>query len=268
MPISLLRSASGLRVAIVTIFAVLVGAYLAALVTDSLMLDRLSWEDGIIENAGAICFLAAAVGFFCVSALAVEGGPAAPGHGFRRKVVFGVLAVLMFVCFGEEISWGQRIFGWSTPAAISELNAQNETNLHNLQIVHQWNEDGSEKDFAGKLVNMNRLFSIFWLTVFVLLPVMARLSDLVRRLIDTAGITLPPLWTGALFLTSFAIYKVLAFVYADSIRAHALDEIKETNYAAIYAFIAFVALAEALRRRKVGDEVPAEPPVETSTQSS
>lgn len=32
---------------------------------------------------------------------------------------------------GEELSWGQHIFGWATPENWSALNDQNETNLHN-----------------------------------------------------------------------------------------------------------------------------------------
>ena len=32
---------------------------------------------------------------------------------------------------GEEISWGQWYFEWETPQAFSEINDQNETNLHN-----------------------------------------------------------------------------------------------------------------------------------------
>jgi len=67
-------------------------------------------------------------------------------------IVFGVLAwirrrdlgrpwvarwwlVLTLVCVyfgGEEISWGQKLFHWQTPAVIGELNDQNETNLHNM----------------------------------------------------------------------------------------------------------------------------------------
>lgn len=33
---------------------------------------------------------------------------------------------------GEEISWGQHIWGWQTPDVISTLNDQNETNFHNI----------------------------------------------------------------------------------------------------------------------------------------
>jgi len=34
----------------------------------------------------------------------------------------------------EEMSWGQMLFNWDTPALLSEHNAQQETNLHNLHI--------------------------------------------------------------------------------------------------------------------------------------
>ncbi len=38
-------------------------------------------------------------------------------------------------CFyfaGEELSWGQQLFKWNTPAEIAALNDQHETNLHNM----------------------------------------------------------------------------------------------------------------------------------------
>jgi hypothetical protein len=32
----------------------------------------------------------------------------------------------------EEISWGQRIFGWETPMYLAKINEQKETNIHNI----------------------------------------------------------------------------------------------------------------------------------------
>ena len=40
-----------------------------------------------------------------------------------------VLACIYFA--GEEASWGQWYFGWETPETYSQINDQNETNLHN-----------------------------------------------------------------------------------------------------------------------------------------
>ncbi|MCB1747206.1 MAG: hypothetical protein H6977_11030 [Gammaproteobacteria bacterium] len=45
------------------------------------------------------------------------------------------VALLSAACFylaGEELSWGQQLFHWHTPAAIDALNDQHETNLHNM----------------------------------------------------------------------------------------------------------------------------------------
>jgi hypothetical protein len=47
--------------------------------------------------------------------------------------VFGaILAGGFFLCAGEEMSWGQHLFGWKAPEAITKVNVQGETNLHNL----------------------------------------------------------------------------------------------------------------------------------------
>jgi len=223
-------------------------SYLVLLAIDAETVDCLGWEDGPIETAGALLFLVASAGFLAASIRKVRH----PREGGKVEVwsalMLMLLALLMFVCVGEEISWGQRVFGWRTPSFIAELNAQNETNIHNIQVVHQWNRDGTEKDFIGKLFNMNRLFSVFWLTVFVLLPVAAAVSDRFRRRFKEAGIPISPLWIGGLFLSSYLIYKVVAFIHANTLRAHALDELKETSYAAIYAFLAIVVLISEARR--------------------
>ena len=242
-------SIPGLKAAIIVVLVAILGTYLVALSIDGERLDQLSWEDGLIEDLGAVFFLAATIGFAVVSLFAAAGAPLSAAPDKRRALVFGLLAVLMFVCLGEEISWGQRIFDWSTPESISELNAQNETNIHNIWFVHQWNRDGTEKGFVGKLLNMNRLFSAFWLIVFVFIPIAARLSARARRLFRTSEIPVPPLWAGGLFLGSFVVNKVLGTMYAGSIQAHALDEIKESIYAFIYAFIAIVSLVWAVRYR-------------------
>lgn len=44
------------------------------------------------------------------------------------------LALFFFICAGEEISWGQRLFGFATPESVREVNEQAEFNLHNLHL--------------------------------------------------------------------------------------------------------------------------------------
>lgn len=53
-----------------------------------------------------------------------------PDHGwFWWWIVLLVLGSVYFA--GEEISWGQHIFGWQTPQVWLGVNDQYETNLHN-----------------------------------------------------------------------------------------------------------------------------------------
>ncbi|MEX2578866.1 MAG: hypothetical protein WD342_07390 [Verrucomicrobiales bacterium] len=48
----------------------------------------------------------------------------------RLWILIWTLGCVYFA--GEEISWGQWAFGWSTPEPIADLNKQEETNLHNM----------------------------------------------------------------------------------------------------------------------------------------
>jgi hypothetical protein len=50
----------------------------------------------------------------------------------------GIALLYLGVCFGllfligEELSWGQRLVGWTTPGSFASVNKQEETNLHNV----------------------------------------------------------------------------------------------------------------------------------------
>ena len=53
-----------------------------------------------------------------------------PSRAMRLWVILITLSCLYLA--GEELSWGQQLFQWETPAAIENLNDQRETNLHNM----------------------------------------------------------------------------------------------------------------------------------------
>jgi len=50
-------------------------------------------------------------------------------------VLYGVLSVGIFFLIGEELSWGQRIFGWATSEEFAAMNKQHETNIHNIHGI-------------------------------------------------------------------------------------------------------------------------------------
>lgn len=85
-------------------------------------------EDGLFESATAVALL------FCAAFLLVIGFGRAWRDDRRLASAVVLMAVFCGLLFLEEISWGQRIFGWSTPDQFEELNAQSETNLHNMFV--------------------------------------------------------------------------------------------------------------------------------------
>ena len=92
-------------------------------VADPWTFHELTREDGWAENLTAVCFLLAGLLLF-VTAL-VE-------RRFFRCCVYILGGMAMVFAAGEEISWGQRIFGFATPDFLMHLNDQKEFNVHNI----------------------------------------------------------------------------------------------------------------------------------------
>jgi hypothetical protein len=83
-------------------------------------------ERGLIELATPIIsIIGAVIGFKLMRVASILPT--------RRLRVWMLLTTLGCVYFaGEELSWGQHLFGWGTPAYLEAVNDQEETNLHNI----------------------------------------------------------------------------------------------------------------------------------------
>lgn len=102
--------------------------YAAVMILDYQVYD--TWfvsELGITEEL-TVGFLAGAIGL----GIAITRGFLKLGDR-RLATWFGLLALGCLYFAGEEASWGQHWFGWSTPETWQEVNEQQETNLHNWQ---------------------------------------------------------------------------------------------------------------------------------------
>ena len=82
-------------------------------------------EDGICEWLQELFFILA-----LVEAVRARSGYARVGRRLPATLYLVAIGGLFFLA-GEEISWGQRIFGWSTPEEFAG-NRQGETTLHNM----------------------------------------------------------------------------------------------------------------------------------------
>jgi hypothetical protein len=87
-------------------------------------------EDMLVESVQAVLL----VGVVVLAGLLT-------GRLFRdRRIVLGGMYLLFTLgavfLLGEEISWGQRILGLRTPAALEAINAQQEISVHNIHGLH------------------------------------------------------------------------------------------------------------------------------------
>ena len=138
-------------------------------------------EDEYLEWASFWAFMLAAVAFIRTAAVHRSANHAFPWY------LYGI-ALFCFVVAMEEISWGQRLFGYRPPAYFLEYNFQQEFNIHNVV----------ETDFR-KLALMLVIAGYG-----VVLPLAARFSfvkDWFERLgIVPPAIALMPAFAGTFFL--------------------------------------------------------------------
>ena len=127
------------------------------------LFELLNTEDGIVENISALLFLACSITSLATIAMTRPN--------VRRQTVMILFAIGFFLCFGEEISWGQRIFGFGTPESMQAVNVQNEVNIHNM---------------FGLL--SDHIFLLAMLTYGVLLPALQRIHPFWRSLFSLWGL--------------------------------------------------------------------------------
>ena len=132
--------------------------------------DWLEGEDGLSEWWSVATYLAAA---------ALAGATAwalwATRHT-KLRYLYLVMAVAFFLGAMEEISWGQRLFGWGTPSAIEQINSQDETTIHNV-------------NFANNVIYE----ALFWGSALGLTGGVWRLTANLRGLSDRMRMFLPSL---------------------------------------------------------------------------
>lgn len=217
---------------------------------DQIHIVWLCREDGPVENMGTVFFIIASGLFLAAYFYSAGAGNSLAFFRTHRNVWYLLLGILFLICFGEEISWGQRIFNWPTPKWLYEINAQGETNLHNIWLFHGHgsNPAGSQESIWSMTFNMHKLFSMFWLFFCVIVPLMERVSLKSRIFLKHIGMPITPLWIGVFFLTHAAafhlIYNSLADLPYNVVLR--LNELKESNYAFIFIILAYHELRRNL----------------------
>jgi hypothetical protein len=107
--------------------------------------NTISLEDNLVEYIGFVFLFAA--GLFAALASWKNFGLKKP---IPASILLGV-GILFIVAAFEEISWGQRIFGFDTPEKLLAINDQDEFNFHNID----------KRFFDRALDRLNILFVVF-----------------------------------------------------------------------------------------------------------
>lgn len=191
-----------------------------------------SVAQGLLTEGGPIELLQALIVFlaFLVAAWTL---PLAIKSGNRLIKIWIILAAIgTFYITGEELSWGQHFFLWSTPESWMAINDHHETNLHNTT---SWLDQ-----------KPRTLLEIGMLVGGLLLPLYrARRSD---ARVERFAFILPPdfLWLTAACLWLSKLFKDLDGI----VHVATLIRTSETNEVYIYYFMLIYLLALRLRLQR------------------
>lgn len=187
-------------------------------------------EPGLLEFSQVVILLAA-------TAVALRIFSMVRGRGDRLLTTFvGLTAMTCFMIAGEELSWGQHIFGWATPSGWEALNDQGETNLHNIS---SWLD---QKPRA--------LLELGILVGGIAVPLVALSRPWIRR--GRFGIYLPPLacLPAALIAEAVAMWDRLVLGLGGHQNLfHRTSEIQE-----FYFYLFFLFYLIILRRRLLASD--------------
>ena len=146
-------------------------------------------EDGFFENLTSIFLFLSSfyLFYFFISNIKLKS--------IWWKMGIIIMIIGLFFGAGEEISWGQRIFHIESSKFFNENNSQKETNLHNMIV------DGVK---LNKLIFSN-LLSIIFSIYFLILPILWRKNNFIKKTINQFGIPLANNYQVIIFMISSLI---------------------------------------------------------------
>ena len=212
------------------IFVSILAFYSIYLTPNKHFIGVVGTEDGFFEYLTAIFFLIAS-GFFLST--------------FRvyQNIFFLLLTLIFFFGFGEEISWGQRILGFSTPATLANINVQKEFTFHNIELFNAVDLNQQSKNGFSNLITVNTLFKVFWFGYGIILPLAYILNETITTIVNKLKIPVPKFSIGIFFLLNYLIMKSLELYILPSNQEKeyywATTEIYECGAALVFMIIAY-----------------------------
>lgn len=185
-----------LKLYIISIPVVIIASYSVYFFLDVAAIKDLTKEDHLFENATAVCFFIASVFLFLF-------------YKKNKNIFLLLLALLLFFAFGEEISWGQRIFNFDGPRFLWKTNVQQEFNIHNREMFDHYNLDHTEKTGWHRLLEINFLLKTFCFLFGFLLPICTFHLKSISKIVLNLKLPVPPIAIGSFFIFSWLAYRFI-----------------------------------------------------------
>ncbi len=206
-------------------------------------------EDGLVEVIGASLFLLISIIlFYCFCVNMKNRDPyVSILHVVGKNASYLFLSFIFFIAFGEEISWGQRIFNIATPGILSSMNVQNEITIHNIEIFNRMTMNNEvNTSFLDLITSIERIFSLFWFSCFVVLPIASYSNKKIRNFVQRISFPLAPLWVAILFVSNYCFSIYVVHTYGNSISANIrnVTELKECNFALLFTIVSLFCLSK------------------------
>jgi len=212
-------------IAFVILFVVVINGAIFVIDEDSLTI--LAREDGFFEWASAILYFLSFL-FFGWSYWKKHKGNDLILFRTRKNIIFLLLAVIMFLAAGEELSWGQRIFHMKTPSWFENRNIQKETNLHNLDFLQPRDARGKLKEGIAKFTSIPKIFLIFCFGFFCVIPITDRWVPWLSKKYKRLNVPVVPVWIGLLYIINFILFMAIDEFYVVT-KSWWMGEISEFN---------------------------------------
>jgi len=213
----------------------LVLSYSVSYVFDTGTILVLTREDGFFEYLSAILFFFSSVMFF-LSFLKDKSGNDLFFFSTKKNLFFLFLSIIFLFGAGEEISWGQRLFGFETPNKIQTINEQMEFNIHNLNVFYGKSYKFLNRTNISSLLIFNRVFDLFWISFCILLPFSNKVFLSFSLFFKRINLPIPPTFLGALFLINAVFSQIVKSSIPIEVYSE-VAEIKEANFSLLFFLI-------------------------------
>jgi len=187
----------------------------------------LAKHEGIFEHLTALFFLCGSI--ICIYRLAKSSK--------KNKMLLVFWALFCFICFGEEISWFQRLLNYSVPA-VEEKNTQNEFNIHNLKLLQpttNWRYAISSGKFSLRLfLGSQNIFNLGFFIYFFMLPLLMYAGKL-KFIKSKLNFTIPSIYFFISVWVTIFFSIILAFLGTHEI-PKLIAETREMFFAIFISF--------------------------------